>query len=52
VLAAIGLGMLNKLIEPMAGAVLGKIMVLGGIILFIQWRPQGLFAPRGRASEA
>jgi len=38
----------NKLIEPAAGAVLGKIVVLGFIILFIQRRPQGLFALKGR----
>jgi len=52
VLAACGLGVLNKLLEPIAGAVLGKILVLVGIILFIQRRPQGLFSPKGRASEA
>jgi urea transport system permease protein len=49
VAAAVGLGILNKLLEPVAGAVLGKIVVLGIIILFIQRRPQGLFAVRGRA---
>jgi urea transport system permease protein len=48
VAAALGLGVVNKLIEPAAGAVLGKIMVLGFIILFIQRRPQGLFALKGR----
>ena len=52
VLTALGLGVVNKLLEPVAGAVLGKIVVLAAIILFIQRRPQGLFAPRGRASEA
>ena len=51
VLAAIGLGQVNKLLEPFAGAVLAKIAVLAFIILFIQRRPQGLFAPRGRAAE-
>jgi urea transport system permease protein len=50
--AAIGLGAINKLLEPVAGAVLGKIFVLGFIILFIQRRPQGLFALKGRAAES
>jgi urea transport system permease protein len=48
VAAALGLGVVNKLIEPLAGAVLGKIAVLVIIILFIQRRPQGLFALKGR----
>ena len=51
VLAATALGQANKLLEPFAGAVLAKIAVLVFIILFIQRRPQGLFAPRGRAAE-
>ena len=49
---ALTLGAVNKLIEPYAGAVLGKILVLVLIILFIQRRPRGLFALRGRAVEA
>jgi urea transport system permease protein len=49
VAAALGLGIVNKLIEPAAGAVLGKIVVLVFVILFIQRRPQGLFALKGRA---
>src|SRR5882724_1262264 len=48
VAAALGLGILNKLLEPFAGAVLGKIAVLLIIIVFIQRRPQGLFALKGR----
>jgi urea transport system permease protein len=48
VAAALGLGIVNKAIEPIAGAVLGKIAVLVFIILFIQRRPQGLFAIKGR----
>jgi urea transport system permease protein len=48
---AMGLGMINKFLEPIAGAVFGKIVVLGLIILFVQKRPQGLFALRGRAAE-
>ncbi len=47
VAAALGLGVVNKLLEPVAGAVLGKIAVLVFIILFIQRRPQGLFAHQG-----
>jgi urea transport system permease protein len=46
------LGIINKFLEPYAGAVLGKILVLVGIILFIQRRPRGLFALKGRAVEA
>ncbi|HWK46892.1 MAG TPA: urea ABC transporter permease subunit UrtB [Stellaceae bacterium] len=48
---AMGLGIVNKLLEPFAGAVLGKIVVLVAIILFIQYRPRGLFALKGRAAE-
>lgn len=51
IMGALGLGMLNKFLEPFAGAVLGKIFVLVLIILFIQKRPQGLFALKGRAAE-
>ena len=51
VVGALGLGVLNKFLEPIAGAVLGKIFVLVLIILFIQKRPQGLFALKGRAAE-
>ncbi len=49
--AAAGLGVANKILEPFAGAVLGKILVLVFVILFIQRRPQGLFALRGRAAD-
>ena len=48
---AMTLGIVNKLLEPFAGAVLGKVAVLVFIILFIQKRPRGLFALRGRAAE-
>lgn len=51
VVAALGLGMLNKILEPQIGAVLGKILILVLIILFIQKRPQGLFALKGRVSD-
>jgi len=49
---AMTLGIVNKFLEPYAGAVLGKIAVLVLVILFIQKRPRGLFAQRGRAVEA
>ena len=45
------LGVVNKFLEPYAGAVLGKILILVFIILFIQRRPRGLFALKGRAVE-
>lgn len=48
VLGAMGLGIVNKILEPQVGAVLGKIAILVFIILFIQKRPQGLFALKGR----
>ncbi len=50
--AAMSLGIANKFLEPFAGAVLGKILVLAFIILFIQKWPRGLFALKGRAVEA
>ncbi len=49
---ALTLGVVNKFLEPYAGAVLAKILVLVFIILFIQKRPRGLFALKGRAVEA
>jgi urea transport system permease protein len=52
VYAAMGLGLMNKLLEGIAGAVLAKIAVLVFIIVFIQKRPQGLFAMKGRSAEA
>jgi len=52
VIAAFGLGSVAKFLEPWSGAVLAKIMVLVFIILFIQKRPQGLFALKGRSAEA
>ena len=51
VVAALGLGTVNKLLEPFAGAVLGKIFLLVFVVLFIQRRPQGLFALKGRSAE-
>jgi urea transport system permease protein len=52
VVGAFTLGIANKFLEPYAGAVLGKIAILVLIILFIQKRPRGLFALKGRAVEA
>ena len=49
--AGMSLGVVNKILDPWAGAVLAKILVLVFIILFIQKRPQGLFPQRGRAAE-
>jgi urea transport system permease protein len=49
---ALTLGIANKFLEPYAGAVLGKIAILVLIILFIQKRPRGMFALKGRAVEA
>jgi urea transport system permease protein len=51
VIAALGLGGVNKFLEPVAGAVLAKIAILVFIIIFIQKRPQGLFALKGRSVE-
>ncbi|MEQ9860169.1 urea ABC transporter permease subunit UrtB [Pectobacterium cacticida] len=51
VVAAFSLGMLNKVLEPQIGAVLGKIVILVLIVLFIQKRPQGLFALKGRVID-
>jgi len=50
-LGATALGIVNKFLEPYAGAVLGKILVLVFIILFIQRRPRGMFAQKGRSVE-
>jgi urea transport system permease protein len=52
VYAALGLGLANKLLEGWTGAVLAKIAVLVFIIVFIQKRPQGIFAMKGRSAEA
>jgi len=51
IVGALGLGVLSKLIEPFWGAVLAKIAILVLIVLFIQKRPQGLFALKGRSLE-
>jgi urea transport system permease protein len=50
-IGGMSMGITNKLLEPYAGAVLAKILVLVGLILFIQTRPRGLFPQAGRAGE-
>ena len=51
-IGGMSLGVINKVLEPYAGAVLGKIIVLVCLILFIQRRPRGIFPQKGRAVEA
>jgi urea transport system permease protein len=51
-LAAVGIGELNKVIEPALGAVFAKVAILTAVILFLQRRPAGLFAAKGRDAEA
>ncbi|WP_019589972.1 MULTISPECIES: urea ABC transporter permease subunit UrtB [unclassified Thioalkalivibrio] len=51
VLSALGIGVTTKFLEPAVGAVLGTIIVFAAIILFIQWRPQGIFALKGRSAD-
>ncbi|WP_438863018.1 urea ABC transporter permease subunit UrtB [Neptunicella sp.] len=51
-LAAMSLGTINKFLEPLTGSVLASILVLIGLILFMQKRPQGLFPIKGRAAES
>jgi len=51
IIGAFGLGVASKMIEPFSGAVLAKIAVLVFIVLFIQKRPQGMFALKGRSAE-
>jgi len=48
IVAAVGIGQINVIIEPIYGAVAAKVFVLLMVIVFIQWRPEGLFAPKGR----
>ncbi len=50
-IGGMSLGVINKVLEPFAGAVLAKILVLIALILFIQRRPRGLFPQKGRAAE-
>ncbi len=52
IVASLGIGGLNKLLEPSFGAVYGKVLILVLVILFLQWRPSGLFAMKGRHADA
>ena len=52
IVAAVGIGGLNKLLEPSFGAVYAKVGILILVILFLQWRPAGLFALKGRNADA
>ncbi len=49
--ASFGVGVTDQILQPWLGAVMGKITVLAAIILFLQWRPAGLFATRSRSLE-
>ncbi|MEO8429640.1 MAG: urea ABC transporter permease subunit UrtB, partial [Verrucomicrobiota bacterium] len=49
--ASLGVGVTDQILQPWLGAVMGKIAVLAGIILFLQWRPAGLFVTRSRSLE-
>lgn len=49
--ASLGIGITDQILQPWLGAVMGKITVLAGIILFLQWRPSGLFVTRSRSLE-
>lgn len=49
--AAMSLGLTNKFLEPLTGSVLANIIVLVGLVLFIQKRPKGLFPQKGRAAD-
>jgi urea transport system permease protein len=51
-IGGMSMGIVNKLLEPFAGAVLAKIVVLVALILFIQRRPRGMFPQTGRAAES
>jgi len=51
IFGALGLGFINKFLEPFSGAVLGKIIVLVLVVVFIQKRPQGIFALKGRTAD-
>ena len=52
VVASLGLGITSKFLEPNVGPVMAKIIILVLIILFIQKKPQGLFALKGRTSDS
>lgn len=49
--AGLGLGVLNKILEPIFSTIWGKVLILGMVVAFIQWRPAGLFPPKGRLAD-
>lgn len=49
--SALGIGVVDQMLQPALGAVMGKITVLIGIILFLQWKPSGMFPPKGRGLD-
>lgn len=49
--ASLGVGVTDQILQPWLGAVMGKITVLAAIILFLQWRPAGIFVTRSRSLE-
>ncbi|MGL1933501.1 MAG: urea ABC transporter permease subunit UrtB [Fibrobacterales bacterium] len=51
IVGGLGLGFVSKYIEPFMGAVYGKVIVLGLIVLFLQWKPSGLFPAKGRHAD-
>jgi urea transport system permease protein len=53
VISALGIGIVDQSLQQILGnPVLGKILVLGAIILFLQWKPQGLFVTKSRSLES
>jgi urea transport system permease protein len=50
-ISAMGIGLVDQLLQPSLGPVMGKITVFLVIILFLQWRPGGLFPTRSRSLE-
>ena len=61
IIAGLSLGFLSKYLEPLlqnfkamesSASVIGKVIVLALIVVFLQWRPSGLFPPRGRLADA
>ena len=51
VCAGLGLGVLNKVLEPMFSTIWGKVLILAFVVAFIQYRPAGLFPPKGRLAD-
>ena len=51
IIAGLGIGQFTKILEPIFHAVYGKVIILGIIIFFLQFKPRGLFPPKGRISD-